>query len=124
MGGGYVLDFSNQTFAEFVVESTRREIYDSKYNYISGSKANRLRAFWAKEPNHTVGKLIHDLLEYCYATGSVSTNDPLVPGCRRIAQRLLQGALVEQIDAIATEGTGNDHDCGLTLSPIPATMVL
>ena len=28
MGHGYVLDFSNRTFADFVAESTGRNIYD------------------------------------------------------------------------------------------------
>ena len=31
MGSGYVLDFSNRTFEEFVLDSTGREIYDEKY---------------------------------------------------------------------------------------------
>ena len=65
MGGGYVLNFSNRTLAEFVVESIGRDIYDAKYNFASGSKANRLCALWTQEPNHLVGKLVHDLLEYC-----------------------------------------------------------
>jgi hypothetical protein len=43
MGGGYVLDFSNRTLSEFVAESTGRDIYDAKYEYASGSKANRVR---------------------------------------------------------------------------------
>ncbi len=30
MGSGYVLDFSNRTFDEFVADSTSREIYDSR----------------------------------------------------------------------------------------------
>ena len=33
MGGGYVLDFSNRTLAEFVAESTGRDLYDVRYNY-------------------------------------------------------------------------------------------
>ena len=34
MGSGYVLDFSNRTFEEFVVETTRREIYaNPQYDY-------------------------------------------------------------------------------------------
>jgi len=44
MGAGYVLDFSNRTFAEFVADSTGRNIYDPKYDNAGGSKANRLRA--------------------------------------------------------------------------------
>jgi hypothetical protein len=45
MGGRYVLDFSNRTFAEFVEDSVRRDIYVTRYKYGSGSKANRLRGF-------------------------------------------------------------------------------
>ncbi|PYT91428.1 MAG: hypothetical protein DMG36_18475 [Acidobacteria bacterium] len=45
MRSGYVLDFSNRTFTEFVLDSTGRDIFDSRYEYASASKANRLRAF-------------------------------------------------------------------------------
>ncbi len=83
MGGGYVLDFSNRTLAEFVVESTSRGIYDTKYDYASSSKANRLRAFWAQEPNHLVGKLIHDLLDYCRPATGNPNQDRLFEECER-----------------------------------------
>ena len=105
MGGGYVLDFSNRTLAEFVVESTGRDIYDSKYDYASGSKANRLRAFWAQEPNHIVGKLIADLLEYCRAPAGDPECDHLFEECKRIAARLLQSAPVDALDAITPAGS-------------------
>lgn len=39
MSSGYVLDFSNRRFQEFIVESTGIDIYDDKYAYASGSKA-------------------------------------------------------------------------------------
>lgn len=48
MGSGYVPDFSNRTFEEFILESVGIEIYDEKYDYASGSKANRMRAFGRK----------------------------------------------------------------------------
>ena len=38
-----------RSFAEFVQDSTGRNVYDSRYDYASGSKANRLRAFWQKD---------------------------------------------------------------------------
>ena len=57
MSGGYVLDFSNRSFQEFIKDNCRVDIYNSKYDYESESKANRLRAFWSKEPNHEVGKI-------------------------------------------------------------------
>ena len=64
MNTGYVLDFTNRSFAEFVRGSTGCNIHDSFYNYASGSKANRLRAFWQKENNALVGKLMSDMLDY------------------------------------------------------------
>lgn len=38
MGSGYVLDFSNRTFEEFIFDSVGIDIYDNKYDYESGSK--------------------------------------------------------------------------------------
>jgi hypothetical protein len=92
MSSGYVLDFSNRTFAEFVRDSTGRDIYDSTYDYASGSKANRLRAFWQKEPNSVVGKLMTDMLDYADGTGELKEI------CRLIVVRLLQDGPVPHAD--------------------------
>ncbi len=46
MGGGYVLAFSNRTFEEFFWKVVGVRIYDSRFELGSGSKANRMRAFW------------------------------------------------------------------------------
>ncbi len=108
MGGGYVLDFSNRTFQEFVLDCTGLNIYDSKYDNASGSKANRLRTFWSIEPNHIVGKLLLDLLEN---PAYLDKNEPdLSDNCRRIAQRLLQAASVQDIDAIMPNADDRDFD--------------
>lgn len=107
MESGYVLDFSNRTLAEFVQESVGRDIYEVKYLRASGSKANRLRAFWELEPNHVVGKLISDLIEYCKSMGgNVASLEP----CMRIAARLLRGARVEAMEAIVPEGSGREFE--------------
>jgi hypothetical protein len=105
MGSGYVLDFSNRTLTEFIAESTGRDIYDAKYEYASGSKANRVRAFWTLEPNHLVGKLISDLLDYCRPAVDDPDRGGLFEECRRIAARLMQSAPVEALSAITPEGT-------------------
>ena len=106
MGGGYVLDFSNRTFREFILENTNLDIYDEKYNYWSGSKANRLRAFWDKESNFIVGKLIAYLLEY-WKTKKLTSNTEIKPTeqtlfeeCFKIAERLKQESPVENIEII------------------------
>jgi hypothetical protein len=106
MGGGYVLDFSNRTFREFVLENTGIDIYDEKYKYYSGSKANRLRAFWEEESNYLVGKLLAKLLEYWRAQKSLRHEDVsedekrLADECRRISEKLKQDSAAEHIEAI------------------------
>jgi len=84
MGGGYVLDFSNRTFNEFILDSTGLDI-DREDVGGPGSKANRLRYFWNNQPDHVVGKLLNDLVEY------VETSSPLKEQCRSIANRLSTG---------------------------------
>jgi hypothetical protein len=102
MGGGYVLDFSNATFREFVLESTDIDIYDEKYNYQSGSKANRLRAFWKKGSNSVVGNLLESLFEYWKAkrllnNQSISLDEQqLLEACYEILARVKKGVTVKQ----------------------------
>jgi hypothetical protein len=106
MEGGDVLDFTDISFVEFILENTNIYIYDGKYDYASGSKANRLRAFWAKEANYIVGKLISDLLEYWKTKRLINHREisqaeqALFDECYTIAERLKQDSIVENIDAI------------------------
>lgn len=62
METGYVLDFSNRTFAEFFSDVVDRNIYSQKYDYASGSKANRLRRFWEVEDDETVAEVLEELV--------------------------------------------------------------
>ncbi|MFH1780903.1 MAG: TIGR02391 family protein [Candidatus Nealsonbacteria bacterium] len=64
MGGGYVLDFSDRTIGEFFDDELSVNFSDEKYNYASGSKANRMRGFWKKADNVLVGESILKLIEY------------------------------------------------------------
>lgn len=64
MGGGGVLNFTNRTISEFFVDDIGIDIYNDKYNYASGSKANRMRGFWQIADNQTTGKSIAKLIEY------------------------------------------------------------
>lgn len=94
MGTGYVIDFSNRTFSEFILENTGIDISNAKYNYGSGSKANRLRAFWQKEEDHTVGQLLLKLLEYWMAKKETDYSEitpaekTLYDECMKIAEGL------------------------------------
>lgn len=64
MNTGYFLDLSNAEFADYIKDETNINIYDEKYSFRSGSKANRLRAFWKLESNFIVSKLSLSFLEY------------------------------------------------------------
>src|SRR5687767_12086610 len=94
MRTGYVLDFSDRTFQAFIIDSVGKDIDDPRYRYASSSKANRLRAFWKKEPNYLVGKLIQDLAAYARTLPAAVENGDLalIEEAVRIAHRLLQGA--------------------------------
>lgn len=59
MGSGYVLDFSNLSFSDFIQKSISVDV-DKKYD---GSKAMRLRQLWEQEPNCKVVKLTKEMLE-------------------------------------------------------------
>jgi hypothetical protein len=100
MGSGYVLNFSNRTFAEFFRDSFGIDIYDAKYDYGSGSKANRMRAFWEREGNYLVGRVL-DLLftEWNEFKGYGSPDEP-PEECLRIVRRLKESAAVPDIEAI------------------------
>jgi hypothetical protein len=110
MRTGYVLDFSNRTFDDFVFDSTGRAIYDARYESGSGSKANRLRAFWTIEPNHLVAKLLADLLDHCVRQGADESTGSPVATCRQMVARLSGGSTVADLDVIAPNADGPEFD--------------
>jgi transcriptional regulator with XRE-family HTH domain len=111
MGNGYVLDFSNRTFAEFVNDSTGEDIYADRYNHGSGSKANRLRGFWAEAPNHKVARLIADLLDHGEELGAFKNDPPeLLQACRNIIARLEQAQPVADLHALAAVSDERDFE--------------
>jgi hypothetical protein len=122
MRSGYVLDFSNRTFQEFILENLSIDIYDEKYNYQSGSKANRLRAFWDEESNYLVSKLLSVLLEYWRTQELLNLQNidqpeqDLFDECYRIVERLQQESVVENIEII--QPYSDDRDFSLLVKSI------
>ena len=106
MKSGYVMDFSDRTFQEFVGDAVGIDIYDEKYNYGSGSKANRLRGFWSEESNYNIGQLLGELLEYWrdqVQSGEINydnTDENNYQNCLTIVGKLKADNPVENIDAI------------------------
>jgi len=93
MSGGYVLDFTDRTFGEFVLESVGLEIHAEKYTARGTSKANKLRAFWKLESDSTVGKLLLALIDYEESIDAEPDAEvkALAAKCRQIAARLPAG---------------------------------
>jgi len=116
MGSGYVLEFSNRTFSEFILDTVAIEIYDDKYEYASGSKANRLRAFWDKEGDHLVGKLLKELLDHYKFICDTNDfyrdnwNESVYNEGKKIAERLLSQLPVEAADAFDRSTGDEDFD--------------
>lgn len=89
MGGGWVLNFNDRTFAEFFrdfgVDIEAPQFRDGH----SGSKANRMRSFWERESPTLVGEVLSELIEYAesYRPGHDAST-----ACTAIASRLARGA--------------------------------
>lgn len=75
MRTGYVLDFSNQTFADFVQTS----IGFDPYERYSGSKASVLRQIWSSETNARVRVLSLELLDR-WRTNKLLEDVAVTPG--------------------------------------------
>lgn len=114
MESGYVLDFSNRTMQEFLIDSMGIDIYDDKYDYSSGSKANRVRGFLRVESNYNAGVLIEKLCEYWISqihTGDRDydqSDENRYKECLKIAQRLKSDGPVENIDSLKPNSDDQD----------------
>ncbi len=93
MSSGYVLNFSDRTFGEFVFEAVNADIHEQRYTSQGTSKANKLRTFWKVEPDFMVGKLLLALIDYSESLVTEATPEAkaLTERCRQIATRLLAG---------------------------------
>ncbi|TRW21538.1 hypothetical protein FMM05_19980 [Flavobacterium zepuense] len=110
-GAGYVLDFSDRTFQEFVGDVVGLDISDEKYKEAGNSKANRLRTFCRVENDYTVGKLLASLHDYKLSSYTASGKNIDVRGFdefHRIAERLSSGQVIEHIDAIQANNSDKD----------------
>jgi hypothetical protein len=104
MGSGYVLDFSDQTFAEFF-DRHSIDIDSDRYRRYGHSKAKRMRAFWDLEPDSVVGPVLSEMIDKCEAQrqlGQRKLDLALVARAKKIASRL-SGSAGKQ-NAITTQG--------------------
>lgn len=85
MEGGYVLDFSNRTFQEFIYDILGIDIY---IIYPTLSKAKILREIMKKYDDKTVGNLLFQLLEYGEAKEILKKQDNLYQNILILAKEL------------------------------------
>ncbi|HAT90908.1 MAG TPA: hypothetical protein DCS36_00540 [Sphingobacterium sp.] len=112
-GAGYVLDFNDRTFKEFVGETTGIEIDEDRYRVNGTSKANRLRTFYKIESDYNVGTLFIKLHEYklaYIARKDKPYNQLEFDQFIKISNRLLKGRIIENIDAIKANNTDKDFN--------------
>lgn len=84
--GGYILDFTNATYGQFILEKTELDLY-SKYGM---SKGKNLEAIVAQESDIVVNKLLLELLHYMQQIGEVNdANRSLFEECGVIGNRLI-----------------------------------
>ena len=101
--GGYVLNFSNNSFADFTFDSVGISIQD----LYGGSKEASLEAFFNNADDHEAGKLLKDLIQErkdnaLFANADIPDSEQkLLDECQKIAGRLLSSnTTLAQVDLI------------------------
>lgn len=103
--GGYVLNFTNQTFAEFFRDEAGVDIYGEVYAFRGSSKGKRLIAFTQKAQPRAVAKALAGLWEYLQADRPDEATDDNRRKLSAIIERLggssLPGAAVSEESKVA-----------------------
>lgn len=104
MHGGYVLNFSDRTMAEFFDDEFGIDIYQEKYRFNGSSKGKRLRAFIDTEDAYTVAKVARALWKHRESiplySGSSPENAALKTRFFDLIGRIEGGGAVPRTDAI------------------------
>ncbi|MBA0125530.1 hypothetical protein H0B56_08255 [Haloechinothrix sp. YIM 98757] len=106
MSGGYVLDFSNPRFADFVKTAIGIDPYEK---YPPASKAVLLRTIWHEEPMPLVAKLNLELLEHWRVGKLIADEEPKSSEVTLHDELKAQfAALVDTADPASTEFLAKD----------------
>ena len=104
MHSGYVLDFSDRTFADFFEDEFGIEIYQENYRINGSSKAKHLRAFIAVEDAYTVSRVARKLWEHRQTLPQFQETTPENEAVKRnffaLLERIEGGGAVPRMDAI------------------------
>lgn len=115
MASGYVLEFSNRTFEEFFKDIVGIEIYAEQYSHGSGSKANRLRAFWNAASDDELLKFLEGIIDGWELYANAPITDQASTLLRSITTRL-RAALTASRPASAINTRFEDIKFSVALS--------
>ena len=90
MGGDYVLDYTDATYGEFFGRY-QIDIHGTKYQTYGTSKAKKMRAFWEREPDALVGRVLSEMLDFYEANCELNRKEidtPVLKKARDIVGRL------------------------------------
>lgn len=90
MESGVVMDFTDATFAE-LFKRHQISIHGQKYQTYGTSKAKKMRAFWEKEPDILVGRVLSEMLDSHEANCELNgweADTPILEKARGIVSRL------------------------------------
>ena len=90
MEGGYVLDLSNRTLADFFLEELGVDIYDDRWKAQGNSKANRLCCYLRQSDRHTALQALEALWEYREASSVTADYPDLEDSVRTAYFRIIQ----------------------------------
>lgn len=110
MGGGYVLNFGDKSFADWFAQFLI-DIDEDRYSAHGTSKANRLRTFLAMTNPPLVGRVLNELIDYGVATNFADRG--VWP------EYEVTGEEVAKVRAIATAFARDGAEIPLTLAPTP-----
>lgn len=99
MSGGYVLGFTNRSFEEFFCEVVGVEIYTTRFDLGSGSKANRMRAFWQVATTEQLRLFLKGLLE----GWDVYSDEPIPQSARELIVGILKRLGGGSVDEVKQE---------------------
>ena len=109
MGGGWVLGFSNRTFAEFFREEIGIDIDNPKYSVMGVSKGKRMRFFLQNAPQPDVVRALNAIWEYREAAMERASEKETIPDVHRKMKALLQSIGGNWNHQPATEATARDE---------------
>lgn len=95
---GFVLDFTNATFAEFFQEYGV-DIDHERYRSFGDSKGKRLRSFWNSAPDEVVAPVLKAIIDYGARTRAFD-DIVLLDEARRILARLAPIGPIVELEAL------------------------